>query len=423
MPHAARAKGWGRFAKRPHLRDDACVRVEIGLEQVGYGTAMPALNEMENMMNARRRYLETLLFGHPDRMPFTPGWPRESTLEAWRTQGLPQGVDWFEYLLETLGIGNEARPRCAHLDVDFRVIPQFEEKVLEHADGHYVVQDWKGNVCEISDRYDVTYLRFPKDFVTRKWIKCPVENRNDWEKMKERYRVDSPGRFPTGFEELCEKHRERDYVLEVSIPGPFWQMREWCGFEGLCIMMIDRPQLVAEMASFWTEFVDELLERILARVVPDAVHISEDMAYKGKSMISPEMARDFLKPSYDRWCRRLSAAGCPVVDMDSDGYIGELIPIWIESGINVCDPIEVAAGNDIRRFRRSFGAEMAYQGGIDKRAIAKGGKTIREELTRIEPVVADGGYIPGCDHGVPSDISWPNYVDYSALLARMTGWL
>ena len=55
--------------------------------------------------------------------------------------------------------------------------------------------------------------------------------------------------------------------------------------------------------------------------------------------------------------------------------------------------------------------------------LAKGGRVIREELKRIEPVLKDGGYIPGCDHGVPSDISWPNFVDYSRLLAQMTGWL
>ena len=59
--------------------------------------------------------------------------------------------------------------------------------------------------------------------------------------------------------------------------------------------------------------------------------------------------------------------------MDSDGYIEELIPIWIDSGINVCDPIEVAALNDIVHYREKFGTKMAYTGGIDKRCIAAGG--------------------------------------------------
>ena len=66
---------------------------------------------------------------------------------------------------------------------------------------------------------------------------------------------------------------------------------------------------------------------------------------------------------------------------------------------------------------------MAFRGGVDKRAMAKGGEAIRAELKRIEPVVRGGGYIPSCDHGVPSDVSWPAFVEYSRLLAQMTGWL
>ena len=58
-------------------------------------------------------------------------------------------------------------------------IPQFEE-VIEHrpalagstAPGSLIVQDWKGNICEISDEFDVTYLRNAVDFVTRKWLKA-----------------------------------------------------------------------------------------------------------------------------------------------------------------------------------------------------------------------------------------------------------
>jgi hypothetical protein len=374
-------------------------------------------------MTPRERYLGTLLFEKPDRIPFFPGGPRESTLKAWRTQGLPEGVDWFDHLCETIGVERERTKPPVDLGIDLRMIPQFEEKVLEHRDGHYVVQDWKGNVCEIADTFDVTYLRMAKDFVTRRWIRCPVETRDDWERMKERYNPDSPGRLPADLAERAKKAADRDYCLVLGWSAPFWQMREWCGFEGLCFLMVDDPEFADEMAAFCRDFVLKMLDRVLPHVAPDWVQLSEDMAYKEHSMISPAMARRFLKPSYDAWVSRLKEAGCRIVDMDSDGHVGELIPIWIESGINVCDPIEVAAGNDINEFRRRFGRKMAYKGGVDKRAMAKGGRAIRAELKRLSPVVRDGGYIPSCDHGVPSDVSWPNFVDYSRLLAKITGWL
>jgi len=375
-------------------------------------------------MTPRQRYIETLTFGTPDKVPFEPGGPRESTLARWHAEGLPKDVHWMDVLAETLGLEPDA-PAAPRVDlgVDFRMIPQFEEEILEHTNGHYICRDWKGNVCEISDRYDVTYLREAKDFVTRRWISCPVACRDDWLAMKTRYDVDAPGRFGDDFARRCEQARGRDWPLSIGFAGPFWQMREWCGFEGLCFMMIEQPDLVDEMAEFWTGFVSAVLDRILQHVAPDRVFINEDMAYKVKAMISPAMTRRFCMPSWSRWSTQLRAAGVPVIDMDSDGFVGELIGLWIESGLNVCDPLEVAAGNDIVAFRRQFGRRIAFRQGVDKRAMAKGGAVIRRELKRIEPVLADGGYIPGCDHGVPSDISWANFVDYSRLLAEMTGWL
>jgi hypothetical protein len=374
-------------------------------------------------MDPRERFIASLTFASPDRVPFSPGWPRKSTLEAWRTQGLPAEGDWFDILRAEIGVPRQrTRPQVYH-GVDFRMMPQFEEKVLEHRDGHYVVQDWKGNVCEISDRFDASYLRNAIDFVTRRWIKLPVESRADWERMKARYDPDEPGRIPADLAERCRRLRERDYVCTVAVNGPFWQMREWLGFERLCMDFIDEPDLIAEMAEFWGEFVSRTMAPLLDAGVVDHLLISEDMAFKQKPMVSPAMARRFLQPCYVRWAREARAAGVPVVDMDSDGKVHELVPVWIESGISACNPMEAAAGNDIAALRAEHGRRMAFSGGVDKRAIAAGGDAIVRELDRLAPVVRDGGYIPGCDHGVPPDISWPDFVRYSRMLAELAGWL
>lgn len=375
-------------------------------------------------MNERERYLTTLQFGKPDKIPFSPGGPREKTLKRWYSEGLPQDRPWFRCLREELGLklesgsGPQVQP-----GVNFRMNPTFEEKVLEHRDGHYIVQDWMGNITEISDEYDYTYIRTAKDFVTRKWHRFPVTNRAEFEEMKKRYNPDDLVRYPPDFADRVQKMKDRAHVTAISVSGPFWQMREWCGFEPLCMLFLDDPAFIREMVEFWTEYVSSTMARVLAAGVVDTIQFSEDMAYKEKSMISPAMTREFLKPCWSRWCREARQAGVPIIDMDSDGKVDELIPIWIESGINVCDPIEVAAGNDINAFRAAFGRRIAYRQGVDKRCIAKGGTVIEKELARLEPVVRDGGFVPGCDHGVPADISWPDFVRYSRLLAEMTGWL
>ena len=375
-------------------------------------------------MNERERYLATLLFGTPDKIPFEPGQPREKTLKRWHHEGLPENQNWYEFLIKQVGI-NIPIPcqRKLQPDINFRMHPTFEEKVLEHREGHYIVQDWMGNITEISDEYDYTYIREPKDFVTRKWHAFPVTNHEDFEKMKKRYDPHDPVRYPQNFTERVKKMKQRNYLASIKFSGPFWQLRELCGLEPLCLLFLEDPDFVKEMISFWTDFISITMERILEANVLDCIWINEDMAYKEKSMISPLMVRDFLKPTWQRWADEAKQAGVPIIDEDSDGNIEELIPIWIDSGINVCDPIEVAAGNDINKFRNTFKHKMAYKQGIDKRCIAQGGKVLEAEMDRITPVIMDGGYIPGCDHGVPFDISWQNFVHYACILAELTGWL
>jgi uroporphyrinogen decarboxylase len=383
-------------------------------------------------MNQRERFLATLHFEKPDKVPLQPGGPRESTLAAWHQQGLPHDVDWYPYLMDMLGIEIEpAQPRV-NPGVSFIMIPTFEEKVLAHENGHYIVQDWMGAVTEISDTYDYTYIRRAKDFVTRKWHSFPVESRADWEeKIMWRYDPQDPERFPDDFEARCAQLRERDYVVSLAFSGPFWQLREWCGMEGLCVMMADQPDLVEEMVAFWTDFVLQTLTPLLRLAPPDHIIFNEDMAYKLHSMISPRMVRRFLAPAWETWIAAIrEASPRTIIDMDCDGYVGELLPIWTELDFDVCSPMEVAAGNDIVAFRQAYGRRMAYRGGIDKRALAKGGSVMRAELHRVVPPLLEGtltlvggGFIPGCDHGVPPDIAWPDFIDYTRLLAEMTGWL
>ena len=378
-------------------------------------------------MNARERFLVTMEFGTPDRIPFVPGFPRESTRKRWHGEGLPLEIvdsrDISEYAYKLAGGTLQLPMSGKGFPLRERMIPEFEERVIERRERTLVVQDWKGNICEISDKFDVRYLRNAIDFVTRRWIKCPVESRDDWESMKKRYVSDAPERLTENPEALAADIQNRDYPIGWSFSGPFWQLREWLGFENLCMAFYDDPTLVEEMIEFWTEHVATLLRRGLHYITPDWVHIAEDMAYKAHAMISPAMCRKFLMPCWRKWGDIVRGAGVPLYGVDSDGFIGELIPLWMEAGVNYCDPIEVAAHNDINEFRKSFGKQIAYQGGVDKRAIAAGGSLLEKEIERIAPVIKDGGYIPGCDHGVPSDISWENFVRYAELIAKKTGWL
>jgi hypothetical protein len=375
-------------------------------------------------MNERERFLAVLQFEQPDRIQLTPGNGRKSTRDRWFSEGLPEHVgDIAEYAYRQAGGTLEWPANGPGFAVEERMRPMFEEKVLEKRSNSQIVQDWKGNVCEIGLEFSPEYLRNAIDFVTRRWIKCPVENRADWEDMKKRYNPNDPQRLSADAQTLGNNLKQRDYTVVFHFSGPYWQLREWLGFEQLCVLFYDDRDFVMEMIAFWEDYIARLMQNAFKYCVPDMIYISEDMAYKGYSMLSPPMCREFLLPVWKKWGEVIRENNIPLYAVDSDGFIGELIPLWIEAGVNVCDPIEVAAGNDIVEFRKRFGKNMAYRGGVDKRAIAKGGTAIENEIKRLEPVIRDGGFIPGCDHGVPHDVSWKDYVNYVRMLAKATGWM
>ena len=168
-------------------------------------------------MNQRQRYLETMLFGTPDRVPLEPGGGRQSTRERWHAEGLPEGVDGSHEVaqcaFEQAG-GTGILPSWgAGFHINERMVPMFEEKVIEARGDTQVVQDWKGNICEISSEFTVEHLRNAIDFVTRRWIKCPVENRDDWEAMKHRYDADDESRLPANAEDLGQQLKDREHFV------------------------------------------------------------------------------------------------------------------------------------------------------------------------------------------------------------------
>ncbi len=80
--------------------------------------------------------------------------------------------------------------------------------------------------------------------------------------------------------------------------------------------------------------------------------------------------------------------------------------------MDVLSPFEVASGCDVVRTAKEH-PELVILGGIDKRILAESKDAIDKEIDRIIPFMKKrGGYIPTCDHGVPEEVSFENYMHY-----------
>jgi hypothetical protein len=60
-------------------------------------------------------------------------------------------------------------------------------------------------------------------------------------------------------------------------------------------------------------------------------------------------------------------------------------------------------------------------GGFDKHLIRQGKTAVRKELTRLLPLVEDGGFIPIPDHRIPPDVTIPQFRDYVEVFESIFG--
>jgi hypothetical protein len=89
--------------------------------------------------------------------------------------------------------------------------------------------------------------------------------------------------------------------------------------------------------------------------------------------------------------------------------------------MDVMSPFEVAAGCDVVQIGRQY-PDLAVFGGIDKRVLARGSKAIDAHLEYILPAMrARGGYIPTCDHGVPEEVLYQDYLYYRKRCVELGG--
>ncbi len=355
-------------------------------------------------MNDRERFIRWMNYHPVDRCPWWEMWYWKETLERWRDEGLPQDVHLQDYL----GVD-----RREGVGVLLGLVPNFVEETIEETDQYRIYQDVNGIIRK--EFKDKGYNTMPQ------WLRFPLETREDWERnIKPRLNPDSPCRYPLYWEDKKRCWRGRDYPLSIAGGSIFGWIRNWMGFDRVCLTMYDDPDWIHEMMDYLADFVVRTVRRAVEEVDIDYVTMWEDMAYKSGPIISPKMFRQFMLEPYKKITSLFHDHGIHLIFVDSDGDSGPLIPLWLEGGVTGFYPIERAAGMDAVKLRQTYGRQLRLIGGIDKRAMAAGPAAIDAELQAVRPLLLDGGYIPWCDHLVPPDVPFSNYMYYVNRMKELT---
>ncbi len=354
-------------------------------------------------MTHRERWVRVMHFEPVDHVPDEEfGW-WENTLTVWHEQGLPKEIDTLpkgDLYFGFVGRGG--------VPVHQGLLPGFERRVLEERGDRTLIRDEHGATCEIHKSGQDSIPHFI-DFL--------LKGREEWEReFKPRLDPDDPRRRPAEaeWERMKGEWRERDYPLGIGIGSLYGWMRDWMGFERAAMMVYDDPGLVEEIMEQITQVVLRAIEWVAPQVEIDFGAGWEDMCFNAGPMISPATFEKLMAPRYRRITEVLRKHGCDVIFTDCDGNINQLVPLWLEAGVNCMFPVEVAAGTDPVALRDRYGKDILLLGGVNKRALIEGKEAIRKEIDRIEPYVKEGGWIPHVDHRVPPDVTFENYRYYLA---------
>ena len=273
--------------------------------------------------------------------------------------------------------------------------PGFEWKTIETlADGSKHIQNGEG----------VIVLQSPNAGSIPAEIDHLLKDRASWEEHYKPRLQWSPKRI----ENLPKPGTGSDDLHGLYCGSLIGNIRNIMGVVGLSYAMVDDEELLDEIIQTFADLCLQNTQAILELGHRfDYAHFWEDICFKNGPLVNPAFFAEKIGPHYKRITDLLKAHGTQIVSVDCDGCIDELVPIWLENGVNTMFPIEVGTWDaNIKPWREKYGKALRGVGGMNKNVFALDCAAVDAEIERLKPLIALGGFIPCPDHRIPPDAKW-----------------
>ncbi len=356
-------------------------------------------------MNRRENFIKAVNFEEPERVPVDCSTHCGIMKQKFEELAEYYGVKDPDYRENIVGMCSTMDERVwKHFPVDVRT-------VLMNAADSLVIEDLSPDIFRVSDygfamKRAPLYNEFYDEFAPLKDDTAATVASSKW--WPDAY---DPGRLRGLKDTVKAMYEETDFVLKLETPTPGlmettqrmrgleqWMM-DMASDEAFVNAFLDR--VVKMQKEFYTVVLEEIGEYI------QVVEMADDFGMQTGLQISPEMYRKYFKPRHKEVWSLIHDLTDAKLYLHSCGAISELIPDWIEIGLDIIESLQPsAAGMGAEKLKKQFGGKIVLWGGLDEQYILPFGtpEEVDAEVKRIIEIFAPGGgYVFSPAHVIQPD--------------------
>jgi len=290
-----------------------------------------------------------------------------------------------------------------HLDVFIVNAGSGGFRVVKATDG---VGEWRIIEWETGAVWRVGTM---KNVWAREYIKYPVECKEDLENLQlpdpddaERYK---------GLEKAIKYIVEKGFFPFCSINGFFSGL--WYFIRGpLHIILKDMymnrgffAELIRKVGEFNLKAEKNLLER-------GAMMIGwvDDLGYNKGTFMNPKLYEELIFPWHKKAIDLAHKYGA-FVNMHSHGNINAIIPLLVDAGLDVLNPIGPSDNMNLAELKEKYGERLCLQGGLSKHIGFMSREELKQHLLdRISIGSPGGGFILSSEGELPYEMKPENFL-------------
>jgi len=202
------------------------------------------------------------------------------------------------------------------------------------------------------------------------------------------------------------------YAIMLGSAGGIYEASQ--GLRGWDVFLMDLvadPNFAGYLLDRLVEANIQRLEQILPRVrgLVQVIQVGDDLGTQDGPQISPAIYRKVVKPRHKKLYQFIKNNSDAFLFIHTCGSVYELVPDLIEVGVDILNPVQVAARDmDTARLKREFGDDITFWGGgCDTQHVLPFGTPhdVREEVRRrINDLAPGGGFVFNQVHNIQAGI-------------------